>query len=41
MRYADVIKRTLVARSGNRFKLDKGLRENLWSSGTPTVRSCS
>jgi hypothetical protein len=32
-----VIKRTLVARSGNRFKLDKGLRENLWSSGTPTV----
>jgi hypothetical protein len=32
-----VIKRTLVARSGNRFKLDKGLRENLWSTGTPTV----
>jgi hypothetical protein len=32
-----VIKRTLVARSGNRFKLDKGLRENLWASGTPTV----
>ncbi len=25
-----VIKRTLVARSGNRFKLDKALRENLW-----------
>ena len=32
-----VIKRTLVARSGNRFKLDKGLRENLWSGGTPTA----
>lgn len=25
-----VIKRTLVARSGSRFKLDKPLRENLW-----------
>ena len=25
-----VIKRTLVARSGNRFRLDRGLRENLW-----------
>ncbi len=34
---ATVIKRTLVARSGNRFKLDKGLRENLWATGTPTV----
>ncbi len=32
-----VIKRTLVARSGNRFKLDKGLRENLWAAGTPTA----
>ncbi len=32
-----VIKRTLVARSGNRFKLDKGLRENLWSMGKPTA----
>jgi hypothetical protein len=32
-----VIKRTLVARSGNRFKLDKGLRENLWSMGQPTA----
>ncbi len=28
-----VIKRTLVARSGNRFKLDKALRENLWLMG--------
>lgn len=34
---ATVIKRTLVAQSGNRFQLDKGLRENLWSSGSPTV----
>lgn len=33
----DVIKRTLVARSGNRFKIDKGLRENLWSAGSPTA----
>lgn len=32
-----VLKRTLVARSGNRFKLDKGLRENLWASGNPTA----
>ncbi len=34
-----VIKRTLVARDGNRFKLDKGLRENLWLSGAPTCSS--
>lgn len=32
-----VLKRTLVARSGNRFKLDKGLRENLWAAGKPTA----
>jgi hypothetical protein len=32
-----VLKRTLVARSGNRFKLDRALRENVWSSGKPTV----
>lgn len=32
-----VIKRTLVARSGSRFKLDKGLRENLWAAGSPTA----
>ena len=31
-----VLKRTLVARSGRRFKLDRGLRENLWLSGAPT-----
>ncbi|MBX9627097.1 MAG: right-handed parallel beta-helix repeat-containing protein [Gemmataceae bacterium] len=34
---ATVIKRTLVARAGNRFRLDKGLRENLWADGTPTA----
>ena len=34
-----VIKRTLVARSGNRFRLDSGLRENLWLSGRPTCTS--
>lgn len=34
---ATVIKRTLVARAGNRFKLDKGLRENLWVGGAPTA----
>src|SRR5262249_22065008 len=28
-----VLKRTLVARSRNRFKLDKALRENLWEMG--------
>jgi hypothetical protein len=32
-----VIKRTLVARSGNRFKLDKALRENLWQIGEATA----
>jgi hypothetical protein len=32
-----VIKRTLVARSGNRYKLDKALRENLWLNGEPTA----
>ncbi len=31
-----VIKRTLVARTGNRFKLNTGLRKNLWLSGDPT-----
>jgi polygalacturonase len=34
-----VIKRTLVARSGNRFKLDNGLRENVWLTGKPTCSS--
>jgi nitrous oxidase accessory protein NosD len=32
-----VLKRTLVARSGNRFKLDRPLRENLWTAGDPTA----
>jgi hypothetical protein len=32
-----VLKRTLVARSGNRFKLDRPLRENLWLAGAPTA----
>lgn len=31
-----VLKRTLVARTGNRFKLDKALRENLWQSHNAT-----
>ncbi|MBD3673665.1 MAG: right-handed parallel beta-helix repeat-containing protein, partial [Planctomycetaceae bacterium] len=35
----DVIKRTLVARSGNRFKLNDGIRKNLWLSGEPTCSS--
>lgn len=34
-----VIKRRLVARDGLRFKLDDGLRENLWISGKPTCSS--
>jgi hypothetical protein len=32
-----VIKRTLVARSGKRFKLDRALRENLWLQGKATA----
>lgn len=32
-----VLKRTLVARTGNRFKLDRALRENFWTLKTPTV----
>jgi len=35
----DVIKRTLIARSGNRFKLSDGIRKNLWLSGNPTCSS--
>ena len=35
----DVIKRTLVARQGKRFKINDGLRKNLWLSGKPTVSS--
>jgi hypothetical protein len=33
---ADVAKRTLVARSGNRFKLDRALRQNFWEMGDST-----
>lgn len=32
-----VIKRTLVARSGSRFKLDKALRDNVWRLNNGTV----
>lgn len=35
----DVIKRTLIASSGNRFKLSDGIRKNLWLSGNPTCSS--
>ena len=35
----EVIKRTLIARSGSRFKLNDGLRKNLWLSGEPTCAS--
>lgn len=34
-----VIKRTLVAKSGNRFKLDNGLRKNVWLTGKPQCSS--
>src|SRR5206468_6970574 len=35
----NVAKRTLVARSGSRFKLDRALRENFWLQGDTTVSS--
>jgi hypothetical protein len=35
----DVMRRTLVARSGNRFKLDRALRNNFWQDMAPTVSS--
>lgn len=34
-----VAKRTLVARSGNRFKLDRALRENFWQMGEASAAS--
>jgi len=34
-----VIKRRLIARTGNRFKLSDGLRKNLWQPGNPTCAS--
>ncbi len=33
----EVLKRTFVARTGDRFKLDKALRKNFWLSGAPTA----
>jgi hypothetical protein len=33
----DVAKRTLVARNGNRFKLDRALRQNFWLVGDSTL----
>ncbi|MBA62922.1 MAG: hypothetical protein CMJ76_11210 [Planctomycetaceae bacterium] len=33
------IKRTLVARKGNRFKLNDGLRKNIWLTGKPQATS--
>jgi hypothetical protein len=33
---SDVLKRTLVAKDGNRFKLDRPLRENFWLMGDST-----
>jgi hypothetical protein len=33
----EVLKRTLIARSGNRFKIDRPLRENFWLEGKSTV----
>jgi hypothetical protein len=35
----DILKRTLVARSGNRFKLDRPLRKNYWLMGESTASS--
>ncbi len=35
----DVMRRTLVARSGNRFKLDRPLRKNFWTEMAPSVSS--
>lgn len=35
----NVLKRTLIARSGKRFKLDRPLRENFWQMGEPTAAS--
>lgn len=32
----EVLKRTLIARSGNRFKIDRALRQNYWTIGEST-----
>ncbi len=34
-----ILKRTLVARDGNRFKLDRALRENFWLAGKSTCET--
>jgi hypothetical protein len=33
----DIVKRTLIARTGNRFKLDRPLRENFWKMSKATA----
>jgi hypothetical protein len=33
----DIVKRTLIARTGNRFKLDRPLRENFWKMQSATA----
>jgi hypothetical protein len=33
----NIVKRTLIARTGNRFKLDRPLRENFWKMGNATA----
>ena len=33
----NILKRTLIARSGKRFKIDKALRENFWQVGESTA----
>lgn len=35
--HPEVHKRRLVARSGDRFKLDRALKENFWTPGEPTA----
>lgn len=35
--HPEVLKRRLVARSGDRFKLDKALKVNYWQNGAPTA----
>jgi hypothetical protein len=37
--HPEVLKRTLVARSGDRFKLDRPLKVNYWQMGEPTAHA--
>jgi parallel beta-helix repeat protein len=37
--HPEVLKRRLIARSGNRFKLDAPLKENFWEAGEPAVHA--